>query len=628
MVEYEYSELFKEDNVSKKLNIDFGEFSIGNADISSQSMEISESLCSEDVLRFGCCEASSFKIRIANNVTPLAGKKFTVSEVLSGGEDTPFVLGSYTVKSDKPTADKKHRDIVAYDAMYDIINADVAKWYNGLAFPITLRQFRDSFFAYFGIQQAPAELANDAMLIEKTIEPDRINGKNVITAICEINGSFGHISRDGKFQYVYLKEMIPGLYPADNLYPSDNLYPADPMNAEQISTSHYTKAVYEDFVTERINKLQIRKEENDIGCIYGSGDNCYVVQDNFLVYGKSADELNVIAENLYSIISRVWYRPAHVEAKGNPCMEVGDGICLRTKYEIVYTYILQRILKGIQALRDTYDAEGEQHQTDKIPSINDQIIELKGKTNKLFRNVEETRSEIANVEKSLSTMISQTAEAIRLEAERAIEEEGKLSASLKITAENIEAEVKRATESEGVLSAQIAVNAQQILLKVSKDNIISEINQTAEKITISAQKIDLIGLVNTQEFVSKYATIADLNVTNGLVADKASIDQLIALNVVVNGKLEVSEFTADNISAMGITVKAANVTGTLSANKISSGNVNGHDVSWQLKPAVYKVDVATAPITYMGADGKQHTTTVVTSCVPASYNFYLLTEAS
>lgn len=567
MVDFKYADLFKKDSVDKQLLISFDGGAITNSELHSNNFELSESLCSEEQLRFGSCEASMVKFKISNIFAPLKDKWLTVTETLGGNTDVSFQFGKYKVFSDKPTAKRRYREVKAYDAMYDIVHAEVSNWYNTILpkadSTVTLKEFRDSFFAYFGIEQEEVELVNDSMIVTKTIEPSKLSGKTVVTAICEINGCFGHIGRDGRIQYIFLKEMVEGLYPADTLYPRDDLFPADAMNVEQISKSNYITAKYEDYTTARINKLQIRQEEDDIGVIHGTGNNCYIVQDNFLVYGKSSEELQTIAANLYSVICKVWYRPAHIEAKGNPCLEVGDGIKVHTTYEIIYTYILQRTLKGIQSLRDTYDAEGEQYQREEVNSVHESIIQLKGKTNKLTRTIEETKSEIIDIEKALSTRITQNAQEIALEAQRA-------------------------SEAEGLLSARIVVNADQINLKVSKDNIISEINQTAEQITISAQKIDLVGLVNANEFVSKYATISTLNAATAnlenLIADKASITYVNALNAVVENlkvdKLDASEFTADNISAMNITVKAANVTGTLSANKISSGEVNGKVVDW------------------------------------------------
>lgn len=37
-------------------------------------------------------------------------------------------------------------------------------------------------------------------------EESAISGKTVVTAICEINGCFGNINRNGKFEYVFLKK--------------------------------------------------------------------------------------------------------------------------------------------------------------------------------------------------------------------------------------------------------------------------------------------------------------------------------------------------------------------------------------------------------------------------------------
>ena len=436
--------------------------------IIEESMSLQESLCSNNNLVFGSCEASVFKIQLIEQLLPVSGKEITVS-IPHNGE--MLQLGRYKILSDTPTADRRYRDITAYDAMYDILHAEVSGWYNTILptadSTVTLKAFRDSFLAYFGIEQENVTLVNDSMIVTKTIEPTSLSGKTVITAICEINGCFGHIGREGKFKYVFLQDT--SLYPADTLYPADDLYPA----GIDIPASCYIKAEYEDYTTALINKLQIRQEEDDIGCIYGTGDNCYIVQDNFLVYGKSSEELNVIAENLYSIISTVTYQPVHAEAKGNPCLEVGDAIELRTKNGVITSYILQRTLKGIQALRDTYDAEGEQYQTEKVNGMKEQIIQLKGKTNKLTRTVEETRLEIADLENGLNSRITQTAEAITLEVSKTYET------------------ITNASKKYEEFAASIKVNADAIKSKVSQGNISSEISQEAGQISIKANRFAL-----------------------------------------------------------------------------------------------------------------------------------------
>lgn len=439
MVGYKYAELYKQDSVDKQLKIEYDGGIITNEDLYSEEFELTESLCSDTELKFGKCEASSVKFKVANIFSPMIGKQVTISETLAGNTDEPFRIGTYKVYSDVPTADRRYREVTACDAMYDIINSDVAEWYNSLLpdedSTVTLKEFRTSFVAHFGLEQEEIDLVNDDMVVEKTIEPSELSGKDVITAICEINGCFGHIGRNGQFKYILLPKYIQGLYPSDTLYPSNDLFPRNP-NTEKINNSLYISCQYEDYVTKDITKLQIRQKENDIGAIVGDGDNCYVVEDNFLVYGKGADELDTIAQNLFSVISEVHFRPFSADCKGNPCLEVGDAVRLSTKYEIVESYILKRTLKGIQALRDTYESQGKQEYSERVNSLRKSIIQLKGKTNELERTVEETKSTITDVESGLQSRITQTAKGFTTEIKKQVDETKKYAKNAADTAES------------------------------------------------------------------------------------------------------------------------------------------------------------------------------------------------
>lgn len=136
--------------------------------------------------------------------------------------------------------------------------------------------------------------------------------------------------------------------------------------------------------------------------IVGDGGNTYVIEGNFLVYGKGTKELNEIGEKTLSKIKGIIYRPFSADCKGNPCLEAGDAVRLATKYELIETYILKRTLKGIQALRDDLEADGEEYRTSKVNGIQRSILQLKGKSNTLERSIEETKSTIVDVEKVCS----------------------------------------------------------------------------------------------------------------------------------------------------------------------------------------------------------------------------------
>ena len=563
MVNYQYSILFLKDSVDKQLNIvsDDGKINITNTELHQEKFELTESLCSESELTFGACEAGMIKFTVSNVFLPMKGKWLTAKMTLDGHEDKPFQIGRYKVYSDTPTADRTCRDVVAYDALYDILSSDVTDWYNQILpqkdSKVTLKQFRDSFFNHFGVEQEEVSLVNDEMIIEKTVEVkasssgssdtaekstigEAISGKEVLFCILEINGCMGNIGRVGKFRYVYLTQEMQGLYPANDLYPADDLYPRNPKSTS-ISKSQYISAQYEDYIVRTIDKLQIREKENDIGAIVGDGGNTYVIEGNFLVYGKGTKELNEIGEKTLSKIKGIIYRPFSADCKGNPCLEVGDAVRLTTKYELIETYILKRTLKGIQALRDDLEADGEEYRTSKVNGIQRSILQLKGKSNTLERSIEETKSTIVDVEKGLqsqitqtateirsevknttdglSSRITQTAESITAEVNRATNAEETLSSKITQTAESITAEVNRATNKEGELAAAIQINAEGITSKVSRDSVVSEINQSAEGIKIRA---DLLELKGSMEMTGGYVHIEAAESTDNLIELKRS----------------------------------------------------------------------------------------------------------
>lgn len=405
---------FLTDSKSKQLHIDVvgKDISIDNTMLHMENFSLSESICSESQIMFGSCEASCVKFRVSNIVSPIKGEKIKITDTIVGldNTETTYDIGTYKVYSDVPTADRSWRDITAYDALYDIINANVADWYNGLTFPMSLKDFRDSFFLYFGIQQQETDLANDDMVVEETISSTELSGKDVITAICEINGVFGHINRKNVFEYIVL-DTVDEIFPSNELYPANNLFPGAygiPFDIT-IENGRYISCTYEDFVCKQISKLQVRQEENDIGVIVGDDDGAqYVIQDNFLVYGKNTEDLRQIAEKTLSVISKAQYRPYTAEVKGNLLMNVGDNIKIYTKNQTINSYVLQREFSGIQSLRDSITANGTEEQELKVNGVQSQINQLKGRTNVLTRTLEETKSEITRVDTELGMAISDT----------------------------------------------------------------------------------------------------------------------------------------------------------------------------------------------------------------------------
>ena len=440
---------------------------IDNSMLEIGTFALEESLCSESELKFGACEANCVKFTARNTAGNIIGKTISIEETIDGDSENPMPYGVFKVASDVPTADRTKRQITAYDAMYDIINTDVKSWYAGLSFPMTLKQFRNSFFAYLGIAQVETSLVNDSMTVNKTIvatqtddssavtEESAISGKTVVTAICEINGCFGNINRNGKFEYVFLKAITSALYPAEDLFPSDNLFPSD-ANTESM-TGHYITFDYEDFQSKAITQLEIKTSEDNAGAIVGTAGNNYSITGNFLVSDKIGAELEQIANNLLPIMKQPVYTPIKsCTCVGNPCLTLGEPIRFNTTREIVETYLLQRALTGVQSKRDSISAQGTQTHSAKVNSIRDMIESVQRRTGKLERNADHLQSTYEDLEEQTNTKFEQTAKSIVAEVNRAQKAEGALDASL---------ELKLGRDENDQVISMINASADQIMLR-------------------------------------------------------------------------------------------------------------------------------------------------------------------
>ncbi|WP_367567208.1 tail fiber domain-containing protein [Lacrimispora sp.] len=456
---------------------------IDNSQIISESLTLEENLCASQNLEFGECNSSLFEIVVADVLLDLTGKEFMVTVEVGGYE---MAMGIYKVESFvREQADRRRKKIVAFDRMLNF-DINVADWYHGLTFPITLKQFRDSLCAHVGVAQVVTILPLDDMQITKTIEPEQLDGRKVLMAVCEINGCFGNFDKTGRLTYKFLG--TSGLFPSESLYPDEELYPSEMTNAETLSYYKQSETHYEDYVVSPIDKVQIRQEEGDIGASYGPGNNCYVIQGNYLVYGKSGQELLSIAATVYDQISGRLYKPCHIVGPALPWVEVGDGIICYTTDDVIETYCLERTMKGIQGMMDTYEAKGNIEQEQRT-GLSEQIIQLEGKSAVIKRSVEEVSVRVTDLKDYTEAQFAITAEQILAEVTRAQQAE----ASLKIRADQIALSVTDLTNS---TNSRFEQTAAQILLKVSKGDVSSQLSIESDKVTISGNRL----IVNSTNF--------------------------------------------------------------------------------------------------------------------------------
>ena len=533
---------------------------IENSQMQTESIKITEGLCESDDLKFGECNAAQFEVTVADVQQDLTGLEFMVTLEVDGYE---MAMGIYTVDSFVRQADRRLKKITAYDRMRKF-STDVSAWYQALTFPLTLKEFRYSLCEHIGVKQIDTDLPLDDMPVSKTIDPEQLSGLDVLQAICEINGCFGHIDKTGRLRYQFLG--CAGLYPSETLFPDDDLFPGDLLddeNTEQILFYKQSDTSYEDYIVTPIDRLQIRQEEGDVGVLYGKGSNTYVIEGNFLAYGKSSEELKRIAEAVYENIAGRSYRPCKIVNPGLPWIEVGDGLVCYTSDDVIETYCLKRTMTGIQGMMDTFEASGSIEYEENF-GIQSQIVQLEGKSAVIKKSIEQVSVDMKNLKENMETQFKQTAEVIALEAKRA----GEAEAALGVRADQIALSVKNLND---YTDAQIKLLSDSITMKVSKGDVSSQLSIESGGISIKGNRFSWDAEFSSLTPEGKLTVIdglfkGSINVADGIFTVDAKTGKVVAKSIEIGSTsstntgyfsiLIASSHTCDNL----IVQQDANIT--------------------------------------------------------------------
>lgn len=342
-------------------------------EIETESFELDESLCSEDNLTFGLCEAAKVSVNvIEKGYDNLKDVMFAIYIYFNGDSDTLFQVGVYRIFADTHSDDRRFRELEMYDLLYYLRDYDITPWYynyfsDGLDH--TLEDAVEMLFDWLnqdeGIPIGFAEetLPNRNFPITQTIQSDAITFEFFMQRILEINGCFGHIKRNGDYEFKWLKTYDT---PAVKNIVDDIRVPEMP---------------YEDNFVWSIGLIEAYNSDNLKLYTAGSSSkkypSIYTIVDSFLFAGMDADN-----EDLAKALDRMWkrvknliYRPVEVTTIGDLCIEVGDRLEVQYKTEngepvYFHTYALERHFTGIQSFRDTYTAKGDRKQPRYSPNEN------------------------------------------------------------------------------------------------------------------------------------------------------------------------------------------------------------------------------------------------------------------
>ncbi len=341
----------------------------------SESISIKESICSRKNLKFGQMEESYISFVIANdNIPLLADEMIDIYIYFDQDSDTIFQVGQYIVDKDQYTVDRRQRTIQAFDAIKTLKDWDITEWYNnyfsdgqrhmiGLILVSLFNWVRDEQDEYKDSPKLPIYLNPDYVLcnglfaIGRTIESDTITFGFFMSGLLELNGCFGHIGRDGRFNCLTLKS-----------------YDKEPVRTVT-DALRLSPASYEDINTWGIGQIDVYDRNNikkfSIQNTAKKHPNIYVMADPFVLADRDAGDQDVIAalKKLHEVIIHLNYAPNQTECTGDLSVEVGDRYNVqftrRSEYDTknwYRSYVLERTFSGIQSFKDTYTAKGDKKQ--------------------------------------------------------------------------------------------------------------------------------------------------------------------------------------------------------------------------------------------------------------------------
>ena len=379
----------------KRLTLSFnGGITLGNADIVSEQFKITQTLCEETSLTFGKVCPAQLYVKIFDTQNTYKGQICTVSLSSYDENDTlmgTIQLGTFTITSDSRTSDKNYRELIGYDALYQLSKYSyLDEWldYSAQTSKSNLSTFISVFLndvrlaisctidTSYVQSYAYGNLAS--VKVQGNTGQTTLSYLDMLQMVCEVLGCFAFLDFNGKLRFVQAKRISTQLSEyafTDNADGSTTDESSRQTSAKFVAYSpsdYYSGGfTYEDFKTANYTQLSIvadlldgaETEENFTTYTSGTDGVNYTIQQNILTKGWTKTQLGYILTswNHFFDYKNISYNPCDLQKQYDPRIELGDYIQVTTQTNEVVTFpVLKRVINGIVAMKDDYTATGDE----------------------------------------------------------------------------------------------------------------------------------------------------------------------------------------------------------------------------------------------------------------------------
>lgn len=360
------------------------------ADIIANTLYLNKSYCEEEQLEIGGCIPSQFKCSVygIEDITDIVKLKY-----IRYSNDEPDISFEGIIEELTSTSNDGIYNITAYDVLYN--QEDISAWYNNYMATnqnVTISQLYSAVLEKLGlIGNSLSNYITYDFVIKQNILSNNITGTRLLKWICEALGVFGildtYTSKNGTS------------YTTSTTFDLGVLGPRPVTSISPISVfSGFQKS---DYVCKKIDKVQIRSEEEDIGAIYGTGTNALIIEGNPLFYGMNASELEKCAKQIASNLKdNSDYTAYEAELNSESYLDrplINPLLPISSSTSSIYSYIFNITWSGSQLTTCKIGANGVETRSEVLTSTNSEIIKLNYKTTSIVKNVDGIKTEVSSI---------------------------------------------------------------------------------------------------------------------------------------------------------------------------------------------------------------------------------------
>lgn len=165
---------------------------------------------------------------------------------------------------------------------------------------------------------------------------------------------------------------------------------------------------FEDYTTELISGVELYDGGTRVQ-VFGNTTNSYSIKDNILMLQLDSMTLTTILANLYAYLSLIQYTPSSIKMiQSDWNLKLGD------KYVVDGNigYIMKNNFSGVTMIEQTVDGVATGATLSSVPSVSREYTSLTGKIARVTQTIDSFRTDYENFQEDVASSFEQTAEAI------------------------------------------------------------------------------------------------------------------------------------------------------------------------------------------------------------------------